>query len=60
MKLSVALKSKILLTKYSMSTGYFWMFFYQKTWCGRHGNYCGGPWAQASKEIKSWLNQIMS
>ena len=53
-------QSKILLTKYSMSTGYFWMFFYQKTWCCRHGNYCGGPWAQASKEIKSWLNQIMS
>lgn len=53
-------QSKALLIKYSTSIGYPWMFFLPTTWCCGHGNYCEGPWAQASKEIKSWLNQIMS
>lgn len=54
--------SKVLLIKYSMSAGYPWIFFF--FFNQQHGavdmEIIGGPWAQASKEIKSWLNQIMS
>lgn len=61
-KLSAILTSKVSLIKYTVSLGYPCIFFF--SFNQQHGavnmEIIGGPWAQASKEIKSWLNQIMS
>lgn len=56
--------SKVSLLKYNMSIGSPWMFafffFFYQQYGAVDMEIIGGPWAQDSKEIKSWLNQIMS